>query len=73
MDEINPESLEHLCEALNQHRSPGLIDIHNTRIIRSGHFHHVDSHLVVPSFWHVSTVHEICDGFEKKCGQIVSF
>lgn len=66
IDEIDPESLQHLAAALNQHREIGLIDIHNTRIIRSGHFHHVDSHLVVPSFWHVSKVHEVSHNFEKK-------
>ena len=65
LDEIDTVSLSKLCHSLNQFRTPGLIDIHNLRIIRSGRFHHVDAHLVVPDFWDAVTVHTKSHNFEQ--------
>jgi len=44
----------------------GIIRIHHTRIIRSGHFHHIDAHVVVPEFWSVEEAHKKTDQFEAK-------
>lgn len=65
LDEVDPASLEKLCASLNLFRKPGLIDVHNLRIIRSGRFHHVDAHLVVPDFWDALKVHTVCHEFEQ--------
>ena len=65
MDETNDELLEQLAYAIEKNRMQGLIDIHNLRMIRSGNFHHIDAHMVVPEFWTVEMVHEMCHEFEK--------
>jgi cation diffusion facilitator family transporter len=66
IDEVDLKAVESLVSALNLHRKPGLIDVHNTRIIRSGRFHHVDAHLVVPDFWDALKVHTESHDFEQK-------
>jgi cation diffusion facilitator family transporter len=43
---------------------PGIIRIHYTRVIRSGRFHHIDAHIVVPEFWDVTKAHKEVDRFE---------
>lgn len=64
MDEIDENTLSNLNAALNKNRRPGIIDIHELRVIRSGRFHHVDAHLVVPEYWDISKVHSETRDFE---------
>ncbi|WP_374077208.1 cation diffusion facilitator family transporter [Bdellovibrio bacteriovorus] len=66
MDEQDEQVLENLAVALQKNRVPGVIDIHHLRTIRSGRFHHVDAHLVVPEYWDVSHVHEVTHSFENR-------
>jgi cation diffusion facilitator family transporter len=56
--------IERLGRLFTQHRFPGIIRIHHVRVIRSGGYHHVDAHLVVPEFWSVEKAHGETDGFE---------
>ncbi len=65
IDEVDVGSLKSLTEAFDRNRRAGIINIHNLKTIRSGSFHHVDAHLVVPEFWDIATVHEITLDFEK--------
>lgn len=65
IDEVDTEVLQELASALEKNRRPGIIDVHKLRIIRSGRFHHVDAHLVVPEYWDVSHTHAYCEEFEK--------
>jgi cation diffusion facilitator family transporter len=58
IDETDLNSLSQLAQALRKSRFEGLIDIHNLKIIRSGRFHHIDAHMVVPEFWSVEKAHE---------------
>lgn len=44
---------------------PGIIRIHYTRVIRSGRYHHIDAHVVVPEFWDVQKAHNEVGRFEK--------
>lgn len=64
MDEVEPESLKDLTKAFQACRRPWVIDIHNLKVIRSGHFHHIDGHLAVPEFWDVAKTHEYTEQFE---------
>lgn len=64
-DEMDQESLEELAIAIQKNIKPGIINIHNLRAIRSGHFHHIDAHLIVPEFWDVAKVHKTTHEFEK--------
>lgn len=66
IDEMDETSLESLSKAILRHRVPGVIELHHLRAIRSGGFHHIDAHLVVPEFWDVRHVHEVTHDFERK-------
>lgn len=65
MDEFDPVALEELAQSVKKCAPENFIDIHQLRIIRSGSFHHVDAHLVVPEYWDIAYTHEWADGFEK--------
>ncbi len=65
LDEIDETTLKDLTTSLDKCRRPGIIDIHELRVIRSGRFHHVDAHLVVPEYWDVAHVHIETHDFEK--------
>ena len=54
-----------LAKIINKYKIPAVIDIHNVRMIRSGKFHHIDAHMVVPEFWDVARVHVLTHEFEK--------
>lgn len=65
MDEENLEVLETLKDTFNKVLVSGVIQIHNVRVIRSGSFHHIDAHVVVPEFWDVKKAHEQLEIFEE--------
>lgn len=65
IDEVDFASLEALGKAMSKNISPGIIDIHRMRVLRSGAFHHVDSHLVVPEYWDVAHAHFKTHEFEQ--------
>lgn len=66
LDEEDRELLERLVGAINANMTPDIIRVHHLRAIRSGRFHHVDAHLVVPEFWPVEKAHEVADAFEAR-------
>lgn len=65
-DEMDDKCLSVLSQAIRKNREPGIIDLHNLRTIRSGSFHHIDAHLVMPEFWNVAQAHELAHAFEAK-------
>jgi cation diffusion facilitator family transporter len=66
LDEADEKALDDLARVINLHQMSGVIDIHNVRMIRSGNFHHIDAHMVVPEFWDVASVHRLSEQFEEK-------
>ncbi|XGC81188.1 cation diffusion facilitator family transporter [Bdellovibrio bacteriovorus] len=66
MDEQDESVLANLAASIRKNRKPGVIEIHNLRIIRSGRFHHVDAHLVVPEYWDVAEVHSFTHNYESE-------
>lgn len=64
LDELDIECVKELCFKMSKHLEPAIINIHNLRIIRSGHFHHMDAHLVIPEYYDIKHVHEIIHRFE---------
>jgi cation diffusion facilitator family transporter len=66
MDATDLDSVKLLCEVINNQKNKAVIDVHNLKIIRSGNFHHIDAHLVVPEYLDVATAHEIIGHFENK-------
>ena len=66
MDAVDPASVTLLADIVNRNKSEFVIDIHNVKIIRSGHFHHIDAHVVVPEYLDVATTHELTHQFEDR-------
>lgn len=64
IDETDHETLVELAQAFQKNKVTGIIDIHELKVIRSGKFHHVDAHLVLPENWDISYAHEFSDDFE---------
>jgi len=65
MDAEDRDLIERLTKLFAKHTFPGIIRFHYTRVIRSGRFHHIDSHVVVPEFWDVKKAHDETDRFES--------
>ncbi|MBP9708651.1 MAG: cation transporter [Oligoflexales bacterium] len=57
--------IEELAGLFRKYKFPGIIRIHHTRVMRSGSFHHVDCHVVVPSHWTIEEGHDNTDRFEN--------
>lgn len=64
LDEHDMTTLEELAKVFNKNQRQGLIDLHNLKVIRSGRFHHVDAHLVIPEFWDIDTAHKFSNLLE---------
>jgi len=61
LDEEDTLLLNRLLGVFGGHVGQGIIRVHHLRAIRSGRFHHVDAHLVVPEFWSVDRAHEMAE------------
>ncbi len=66
LDEEDREILGNLAKIVDQDRPAGIIQLHHVRIIRSGSYHHIDAHAVVPEYWDVGEAHAETDRFEHK-------
>jgi len=61
LDEEDPALLSRVLAALQRYVGHGVIRVHHLRAIRSGRFHHVEAHLVVPEFWSVQKAHDVSE------------
>ena len=59
------DTLKLIATLFQKHYRPGVIQIHFTRVIRSGNYHHIDCHMVIPEFWSVLEAHDFSEKFEK--------
>jgi cation diffusion facilitator family transporter len=66
LDEEDTALLDRLLEVMQPHLGQGVIRVHHLRAIRSGRFHHVDAHLVVPEFWSVERSHELSEDLGER-------
>ena len=66
LDEEDQEMLESLVDACNKIRFPGIIKVHHVRAMRSGSYHFIDAHVVVPEFWEIHTAHDQVNAFERQ-------
>ena len=64
LDGHDKEVLKIIGGLFEKNYMPGVIDIHYTRVIRSGSFHHIDCHMVIPEFWSVGEAHLFSEKFE---------
>lgn len=65
MDKEDPAVLKKIAAALKPHMMNGIIDIHEMKVIRSGRYHHIDMHLVLPEHWTILQAHERIHQFEQ--------
>jgi cation diffusion facilitator family transporter len=65
LDGLDHETLRKIAEVFEKNYRPGVIHIHFTRVIRSGDFHHIDCHMVIPEFWSVGQSHIFSEDFEE--------
>lgn len=66
LDAEDIDLLKELADVFQKSMIPGIIQLHHVKIIRSGFYHHIDAHVVLPEFWEVALVHEKVNEFEKK-------
>lgn len=64
IDRVDVKSIEELSKSMKEFRKPGVINIHNLKILRSGSFHHIDAHMSVPEYWDVARAHDLAHDFE---------
>ena len=65
IDKENLPILKKLEVIFNKVRPSGIIQIHQVKIIRSGSFHHIDAHFVIPEYWDIQKAHNELNLFEK--------
>lgn len=58
LDEEEQGVLKQIQGVINNHRQEGMIQVHHLRVMRSGSYHHIDAHVVVPEFWSVEDAHD---------------
>ncbi len=66
MDEEDVSVLDDLVLVFNRESREGIIQIHHVKVIRSGWYHHIDAHIVLPEFWTVLQASDRITQFEKK-------
>lgn len=66
LDGEDREILENLVKIVGRRRPSGIIQLHHVRVMRSGHYHHIDAHAVVPEYWDVAEAHDKTDAFETE-------
>lgn len=66
MDEEDLSVLGDLASVFAKESLIGIIQIHHVKVIRSGWYHHIDAHLVLPEFWTVEQVHDHVNVFEQR-------
>ena len=64
LDEEDRTIVENLVDLVERDRTPGIIQVHHVRVMRSGSYHHIDAHAVVPEYWDVAEAHHKTDAFE---------
>lgn len=65
MDAEDRDLTQSVADLFTQHRQTGVIHIHHTRVMRSGRFHHIDSHVVLPEYWNIEKAHEEMQRYEN--------
>lgn len=66
LDAEDKKILESLRDIIAKDQHPGIIQVHHCRIMRSGKYHHIDAHAVVPEFWDISEAHRHTQAFETR-------
>jgi cation diffusion facilitator family transporter len=66
MDAEDVKIINEIAKLFEKYKTPGIIRIHHTRVMRSGNYHHIDAHVVLPEYWDITKAHNETDKFESK-------
>ena len=66
LDAEDKEILKNLLVIIEKHRPEGIIQVHHCRVMRSGNYHHIDAHVVIPEFWNIAEAHDQTYLFEEE-------
>lgn len=61
LDKADNELLHNMAEAINQHRQPDWIDVHNMKMIKYGSYLYIDCDLTLPWYYNIMESHKACD------------
>ncbi len=65
LDEEQESVIQKIRKLINKNKQPGIIQVHHLRVMRSGRYHHIDAHVVVPEFWSVEEAHDNTNLYER--------
>lgn len=65
LDKADNEVLESMARSIKGNRRSDWIDIHNTKIIKSGSYLYIDCDLTLPWFYNIMESHDACDNLKK--------
>lgn len=65
LDRADNEVLDSIAQSIKENRQPDWIDIHNTKIIKSGSYLYIDCDLTLPWFYNIMESHQACDNLKK--------
>lgn len=65
VDAHDIDTVKLIAELFEKNYRPGVIQIHYTRVIRSGSHHHIDCHMVIPEYWTILEAHVFSEEFEN--------
>jgi cation diffusion facilitator family transporter len=66
LDAEDRDIITNLAAVFEKVRTAEMIQLHHVRVMRSGRYHHIDAHAVVPEFWNVAEAHDQTDLFENR-------
>jgi len=66
LDAEDRDILRNLVAVVESTRPAEMIQMHHVRVMRSGRYHHIDAHAVVPEFWDVAEAHAQIQSFESE-------
>ena len=70
LDKEDLKLLKKLETIFNTIKREGFIQIHQVKVIRSGEFHHIDAHFVIPEFWDIIKAHEELNNLEQQINEL---
>jgi len=66
MDAEDQRLTQVVADLFTEYRPQGVIHIHHTRVMRSGRYHHIDAHVVLPEYWDVNRAHAEMQDYENQ-------
>lgn len=66
LDTENPEIIQTLLDSMNKIKHPFILGVHALRAIHTGHYIHIDIHLIMPEIFNVKKANSVVHEFERQ-------